>query len=387
MRRLHLLLAVLLMTGIGLFGFITLASAYSFHSGNNVTLSQKTIYDSVYMAGRTVDINNTVYGDVFCAGQNVNVTGTVHGDVICAGQTVNVTGKVDGDVRLAGQNVTLGANVSGNATIGGQSFTLTSSGKVGGDLTAGSADTTLNGAVGRDAVLGGTTVTVNNTVGRNIKAQADTMKLTANARVGGNIALTSQHALSQDKGAVVTGTVSLTKPSETSKPRHAAPFGFGFIWFIYWFVAMLVTAIVLTLLFPRLFHSVTNQAMPRPWKALLIGFLATIAAPIIIVLSAASIIGLPLALLAGLAWLVVLLLSGPAFGYYLGRLILRGTRSPLLFMLVGAAVLVVLYFIPIVGILAVLAAMWIGTGMLLLALFRRTPRPSYRRLPAFDSKS
>jgi hypothetical protein len=134
-------------------------------------------------------------------------------------------------------------------------------------------------------------------------------------------------------------------------------------------------------LFPRLFQNVTDQAARRPWIALLTGFVASFAVPIIIVLLAVTVIGIPLALFVGLLWLVAEFLSGPLFAYYLGRLILRRSRQPVLIMLVGSILLTILYFIPFLGILAILAAVWFGTGMLLLEVFSRTPRPVYDTAP------
>lgn len=388
MRKLQLLMGTIFIALVGLFGLAQLVGAYDIHTGDNVTTKQgQQIHDSVYMAGRTVDINSEIFGDVYCAGQNITVSGTVHGDVLCAGQTLNVSGKIDGDVRLAGQTVTLSAVVSGNATIGGQSFVLDSSGSVGGDITLGSSDSTINGQIGRDIIVGGSTVIINNIVGRNIKAAAESMKLSAGARVGGTIELTSHNNISRDQQAVVLGKIIRTEPNASqAKSKHGALFGFGFAWFLYWFAAMLFTALILALLFPRMFQSVTDQALPRPWKALLVGFVGCIVVPIVLVVSAVSVIGLPLAFIGGLAWLVALLLSGPLFGYYIGRLVMPDSKKVLLIMITGAGLLTILYFIPFIGALAILAATFTGTGMLLLEAFRRTPRPSYTTVTASKKK-
>jgi hypothetical protein len=379
MKKIYLYTFAALIGLMVIIGGTRLASAYDIRSGDNInTSSQKPINDTMFVAGKTVDINNEVFGDVFCAGQNITVTGTIHGDVICAGQTVNVSGVVDGDVRLAGQTVTLGAKVAGNATIGGQSFVTQTGSAIGGDLTVGSTDATLNGSVGRDVVGGGTSIVVNNKVSRHMKIGADKLELGSGARVGGNIDLTSAHDISKNSQAVVSGTVSRTVPKDNeSQSNRGAIFGFSIVWFLICLLTMLATAMVLALLFPRLLHTVTQNALPTPWKALLVGFIACIAAPIILITLAATLVGIPLAILFGLAWALLLFLSGPTFAYYLGRLTLRHSTQPLMIMLVGAIILIVLYFIPIIGIIAVLAAMFVGTGTLLLQLAKKMPKPVY----------
>ena len=378
MNKLRLLAAMIVMAGAFAFAWASLASAHSFRTGTNVTTGQgEKINETLFASGRTVDISSEVFGDIFCAGQTVTVTGTVHGDVICAGQTVNVTGKVDGDVRLAGQNVTVGADIGGNATIAGQTFNLESTGSVKGDITLGSTDATINGTVGRDIAAGSDNLIIASTVGGDIKGTTNKLTLSRSAKIAGDINYTSKNELNREDGAVITGKVARTQPARPSSSKHGAIFGFGVGWFVYWFMSMLLTAMVLVLLFPSMFQAVSNRAMPTPWKALLTGFLANIAVPVVMVLFAITVIGLPLTFITLFLWFLVVLLSGPLFGYYIGRLILRDSRQPLLIMLVGASVLLVLYFLPVLGLLSLLAAMWIGAGMLLLEVFSRTPKPAY----------
>jgi uncharacterized membrane protein len=81
--------------------------------------------------------------------------------------------------------------------------------------------------------------------------------------------------------------------------------------------------------------------------------------------------------LLGLMWLVIIMLSGPFTAYYIGRLLFSSARSVLLTMFVGSIVLLVLYFIPVLGVFVLLGVYWLGTGMILLELMRRTPKPVY----------
>jgi cytoskeletal protein CcmA (bactofilin family) len=378
MKNIKLVAVLLILVTAMSLAWVKIASAQTFRSGSNITIGQAEQIDStLFVAGRNIDINSEVFGDVFCAGQTVNINASVHGDIICAAQTINVSGKVDGDVRLAGQTVTVSAQIAGNGTIGGQSFTLNSNGTIDGDLTVGSADATVNGAVGRDIVAGSSNLTISSSVGRNVKGNVNNLNLTSGAKVQGNIDYTSNNDLNRASGAQIEGEVTRTTPKQPAASKRGAVFGFGVVWFLYLFFAMLLTAMALALLFPRVLHTITNQAIPKPWKALLTGFLASIAMPFVLLLLAISIIGIPLAFIVGLLWLVVFLLSGPIFGYYLGRLILRDSNNSLLIMLVGASVLLVLYFIPILGFFVLLAASWIGIGMILLEAFKRTPKPQY----------
>lgn len=378
MKKSKLLLGSVLLFLVSILGYASFAQAHSFNTGDSVVLlSNKTINNTVFAAGNSVDTGSEVYGDVFCAGQTVTISGTIHGDVICAGQTVNIIGNVEGDIRLAGQTITVGGKVKGNATIAGQSFILSSNAHIDGDVTIGSADGTFNGAVGRDIAAGGGSLTIGNTVGRDIKGTVEQLNLITGAKVAGNIDFSSNNEVQKASDAVVGGVVTRTEIKKNSEPKRGAVLGFGVASFIYCLLAMLLIALFLVLLFPSVLHSVTNHAMPSPWKAMLIGFVASITVPIFLIVIAITIIGIPLALLLWLAWILISLLSGPIFGFYLGRTILKSSRNSVIVMLVGTSVLLVSYFVPIIGLLTLLVAYWCGTGMQLQALLRRTPRPSY----------
>lgn len=354
-----------------------IAQAHSFRTGDTVSVGKgQVVQDTLFASGRTVDVASEVYGDVFCAGQNITISGLVHGDVICAGQTVTVTGTIDGDVRLAGQTVTLGGPVGGNATVASQSFSLGSGAKVTGDFSLASGDGTFNGTVGRDLAVSSGDITIAGQIGRNIKGNTTNLTLSEGSHVNGNVEYTSNNDLRRSGGALVDGTVT-RKDVPKQESKRGAVFGFAAAWFLYWFCAMLLTALVLVLIMPSLIHRTTNRAVASPWRALATGFVASILVPIAIVLFMATVIGIPLAFIVGLAWLLVVLLSGPFFGYYIGRLILRGSTRPIVIMLVGAGLLLITYFIPVVGFIALLAALWFGSGMILMEVFERLPRPSY----------
>lgn len=370
--------SVLVAIAVTAVGYLGVVSAQTFRSGDNVNFPvNQTVDSTIFASGRTLNIAGTVNGDIFCAGQTVTISAQVNGDIICAGQNINVTGTVQGSVRLAGQTVVVDSSVDGSATIASQSFTLGSKGEIGRDLSVGTSDTTLNGKVGRDLAAAGANIVVANEIGRNIKGTVDQLKLDSTADVKGNIDYTSNNDLERASGAQVDGTISRSNPPQDSKDKGNM-LELGFAWFAYWLIAFLVIALALILAIPDFVHRSSDKVFAKPWKAPLIGLAVTLLGPIVLIILAITLVGIPLAILLGLIWLVIVLLSGPFFAYLVGRLILRRSNQALLIMLVGALVVLVAYFIPIIGFLVMLAAVWTGTGMIVLELLQRTSRPYYK---------
>jgi cytoskeletal protein CcmA (bactofilin family) len=364
MRRARYVFLGLLLMLLSAFSWMAVARAQSFRHAATVTVSSgQTVNSTLFAAGRTIDIAGNVNGDVFCAGANVTISGRVHGDVLCAAQNLTVTGQVTGDVRLAGQNVTLGGLVAGNATIAAQSLTQQSRSAVNGDVSLTGQDATLNGRIGRDVAGATQTLSIGGPVGRNISVNVNKLHLSSGARVTGNITYASNNTLSQASDAQVAGTV--TKHAAVTHKHHGISAAAGWLFLLYAYVVLTVTAVVLVLVLPGLFERAAAVTWGRLGLTFLIGLVSSIVVPVVLVLLMATAIGIPLALMAGLMWLLAVLLSGPFTAYLLGRRILRRS-NPLLVMLVGAAVVFLLYLLPFVGWLFWLIGMWVGLGALLM---------------------
>jgi len=106
--------------------------------------------------------------------------------------------------------------------------------------------------------------------------------------------------------------------------------------------------------------------MKSPGKAVLTGLVALIVMPVLIIALMVTVVGMPVAAFVLLAWLLILMISGPAAGYLLGKLILRKSKQPVLIMLVGASILLVAMAIPFIGLIAFWGASMFGTGAILM---------------------
>ncbi|KPN16330.1 MULTISPECIES: polymer-forming cytoskeletal protein [Arthrobacter] len=313
-----------------------------------------------FYSGLNVDVRDDVSGDIYVSGQSITISGNVTGDVIAAGQTINITGDVDGNLRLAGQDVTISGEVSRSGTIFASTIDLTDTGSFGDDLVGAAGDIDIAGAIGRDVEVG---------VG----------DLTIDGTVGGNVTYNSANEADISDGAV-TGTIEQIVPEPNEEPTAGEKFVGWLLGLLYALVALSLITLAAGWLLPRLLHRVTNQLIPRPWKALLVGFVAFIAVPLVLLLLLATVIGAPLALTALLVWLTLMLATFVFSAYYLGRLIFRDRRHPVVMALVGGLILIVALQIPWLNVLVWFAMVFFGLGAQLLAIYEK--RPWRRELPA-----
>jgi cytoskeletal protein CcmA (bactofilin family) len=330
-------------------------------TGETVTVArEETIDGDLYILAGTATMEGTVEGDVVAMGGQVQVNGTVTGDVLAAGGTVAVAGTVEGDVRAAGGQVELSGAVGEDAVITGGQTRLLGGGTVDGDL-----------------IVAGGQVSVDGTVSGSIEGSAGTYGRTGPAPGG-----TEHVVVSPRDGAereTVAGDIVLDAIRQ-------------------FVVVVLLGALILWLL-PKALPAAEGQLRSRPGISALSGlltcvsyFVFVIAAAILIILLA-IIFGLlqigPLVgieVIAGLLSILTvtfLFVLGVAFlgdivvGLTLAHAAVAGrTAAPspsggrwreLALLAAGAAVVVILTAIPIVGGLVKVAVVLFGLGAAALA--------------------
>jgi len=348
------------------------ASAFSTQSGDDVTISRTAVHHgSLYVAGQNVTVNAKVEGDVFCGGNLITINGEVTGDVICAGQNLTINGKVHGNIRAAGQNVTINGEVGRNVSVAGQNITLAQSARVGGELAMLTQSAQINGPVVSDVYGAATALNLDSTVGGSVTVESESVVLASAAHIAGDFNYTSQKTfqLASDQ---VGGHVN-----RHESPRHPvqSPRDLALVWIfdrLYWIAASLVAALALVWLAPRFLRYTTDTMTRRPGASIGWGALLLIAGPIVLVIVAITFIGMPLAFMGGLVWLLGLCLSGLLVSVAAGRRLLartNGSKASLpLAVLVGVPITFIAFGIPVLGPLAGLVATCWALGGLALSL-------------------
>ncbi|MGO4102624.1 hypothetical protein AB4Y63_01595 [Leifsonia sp. YAF41] len=308
-----------------------------------------------FYSGLAVDVSGTVDGDVYASGQSVTISGKIKGDVIAAAQNITITGTVDGNVRLAGGSVIISGDVSRSGTVFAGSVNVTDAGSIGNDLVSAGGDVAIAGKIGRDLLV-------------------STGQLTIDGTVGGNVTYQSNSAARIATGAV-SGTVERVErqPSPEVEISPWAVFVGWLLGLLYALVALSLITIAAALLVPRVLQRVTDHLIPSPWKALLVGFVASIAVPVVLLALLVTVIGAPLALAGLLLWLVLMLATFVFSAYYIGRLVFRGNQHPVVKSLVGGVILIVALQIPWLNIVVWVAMVLFGLGAQLLAIHSQRP--------------
>lgn len=323
-----------------------------------------------FVAGDSARISRPVGGDLLAAGGELHLAAPVAGDIVAVGGSVRLGGSGNQNLYAAGGSIALEGTLARNARVAGGNLSVGPGASISGNASLAGGRVELLGTVGGYLQASGGRVLIDGRVGGDVEALAGELELGPNARIGGRLRYRGGTPLKQDPAAQVAGGIErLEMPVRRVAERSPAPAVFGV-----WTLGLMAMAAVLVLALPGLSGRVSQAARGRFGWSLLAGFLALAAVPLAVLILLATVIGIPLALVGVLGYLVMLLVGYVAAGIALGDATLarwwsaraahRGWRA--LFAALGVLVLGVAALIPWLGALLALGALILGMGALLL---------------------
>ncbi|MBA2449591.1 MAG: hypothetical protein H0V51_16345 [Chloroflexi bacterium] len=356
-----------------LLGCVTLpgvALAMEVRGGDTVTVpAGVTIDDDLVASGETVTIAGRVTGDVYAFGQHVLVTGTIDGDLIAAAQTVRVDGSVLGDLRGAGQQVSVNGQVGKNVTAAAQTLNVSPSGRIAGSaLGAGQTVSTL-GQIGRGLTVGAGTLQLGGPVGGQVWARVETLTVEPGARIAGGLDYHATQQASVPSGTVA-GPVAFTPVERVERADEPSSLnGLFDLGGLLWLAGSALLGAFALWLFPSAPERISTLGQRRPLQGFGLGLAVLLATPLLALVAAISLIGLPLTFALGSLYGLALLLAWPALGLFTGALLTRAVQQvrglrPVWLLLLGLVGLHLVTHLPVLGGLIAFFGLAFGLGLL-----------------------
>jgi cytoskeletal protein CcmA (bactofilin family) len=313
----------------------------------------ESIDDTVFLAGKTAIVAGVVNGDVFAAAERVEVTGTVSGNVYGAGETVTIAGEVSGNVHAAGKNVEVDGKVGGSGFLAGRNVIVTEGSELArGGYFAGES-VRSKGRVGRDLMFAAETMELSGSVERNLRGRGNQVTVSSSGSVGGDLQVTvpSPDAVEVDDGATLSGETIVDIDEKEGRRAFLYPgFYFGVLLKA---LAMLLMGLVLVTLFPSLLPP-APESSKEVLRDMGFGFVALVATPVVMLIIALTVIGIPVSIVLGVVYAVLLFLSTLVVAYFAAQRLPTADSRRRLVLNTGASLLVILF---------VLAIPFVGTGL------------------------
>ena len=310
--------------------------------------------------GQTVSSVDALAGSIV-------IRGTVTGDVSGAAGTIHVaeSGRVGGSISGAAGDVRIDGTVGGDVSAGSGNVLVTETATIGGEVNIGAGYVRIDGRIDGDVRVG-----------------AETVVLGPNADIGGEFRYDAVQ-FTQDPAATVAGGVVEDPSLRGNVGTFTLP---NWVTWGYSLLANLLLGAILLLLFPAFSARLAGRVSDEPVKSAGVGLLTLVGGPILLVLVAITIIGIPLAVIGAIAFGLAIWVGSVYGQYAVGAWVLRraGRDDRWLALVAGLLGFAILGVIPILGGLLGFGALLLGLGALTLQLLdsfrtRRRSGPSDRQ--------
>ncbi len=354
---------------LAVFALLVPAQATRFVGGEHYALKADTVVDDdLAIAVKEATLAGRILGDLIFAGNGLSATGRVDGSVLAGGNNLQISGPVSRSVRAFMSSLMIDDTVGHNVTAFGGELRLQQGAVIGRDVTFFGGTLVVAGKIDGQLNFYGGELVISGTVRKGAKVKADKITLTSTAVIEGDFDYTSKKEAKIDSAAVVTGKINHELPKKKSGRGIS---GWDVFWWLLWRTSELVTGFLLIALFKKQMIALKETAARSFLKTLGVGLLAFIVIPIMALLFAVVIVGLPLTLVLTAFYVVALFLSCNFTGLPAGEAVLRlfkkeGPISPYAAMTVGVVLIQLLETVPYFGTLVVFVAAWIGLGAIIL---------------------
>jgi cytoskeletal protein CcmA (bactofilin family) len=347
------------------------AATSTFAFSRSMIVSDAAPTNAYYAAG-SLNVLASTLGDLSALAGSMTISGPVKGDALLAGGVVTLHSAVSGDVRVAGGNVTLAGPIGGDEVAFGGSVTDTGGGGLDAFIVAESVSMT-DGATGPVTIYANN-VSLGGTFTSDVRVvSSGQITVLPGTIIHGSLSYEAPEQASIASTAAIKGGVDYTGTSylPTSAQAHALALAAVGVFLVVKILGALILAGLIAGIFPRLTEEVAAEALDRPARTVLLttllGFAVVVATPVLIILLALTFVGLGLALVIGLSYLLLCVLALIYTGIVVGAALARNfaKRESVLWRdaVLGMLVICIISVVPAIGLLliGILAAFTCGS--------------------------
>ena len=372
-RRAAVFVQVVLLIGIASTGAALFAPAKADDAPGDLVTITGTFAQEQYVSGAEVMLNAVEGSDFFVSGGNVEFDHIEVQDIAVAGGSVRFGETKADKVQAVGGELEFDRLTANKLVAAGGRIKLRDGGVIEGYATVAGAEIDLAGHIGGNLKAAGARVRLSGVIDGDARIAASRVIVGPNARIGGDFTYVSGDEAQIAPGAQILGKIERNDAPESEMPVGVIIGVIVLIWLVA-VVALSVLVIVLQLALPGLLDAAARTIKTRPWPSLGLGFALLIATPIAASLIASSIVGIPLAAVVYASAVPVVAVGYTSIVYWLGCSEVRRSldanvsrKRRLLGAVLGVLLLAIAVLVPLIGWLAVLLAVAMGTGAVALA--------------------
>lgn len=296
----------------------TLAFASSVvRTGEAISIEKdEKIEGDFYAASSVLSISGEITEDLISVAGRNTLNGVVGKDALMFGASVDVHGAVGEDLRIIAGDVIIAEPVAGDVFIIADTVKILSTASIGGDLVVYGGTVEVSGTVGGNIIGNYEYLRIDTKVAKGVDVTAKELILGDRAEVTENVSYISASQLTRAQSAKIDGEIlrsdSVKEIDKKGPLRHLMIAG------LVWLFSVLAGFLIARSLMVKM----VERALVRGVRPALIGFITLVAAPVVFIVLAVSIIGTILGVTGILLYISLIIITLVGMASTLGSLII-----------------------------------------------------------------
>jgi len=337
-------------------------------------IEKDQVHSGLYVrAASTVRIDGVVNGDVIVAAEDFVLNGTVNGSIYIAAGKARIDGVVSGNMHVAAGSVEMNGS-AGSAYVAASDITFGKDAKLSGSLLSASSEANIGGQVGQGVYIAASTADLNAKVGASARIEASSIKVGKDAAIAGDLRYSQGAQIDIANDQNIEGAI--TQVGQPKKPKNdlvdrASGVLFGLI-------SSFILGLVMLFLAPKSVIATADYVKQKPAQTLLAGFGFLVIAPVALVMTLVTLVGIPLAVIGFMIYVVLLIIAHIFVALLVGRWVIKGDdkkrhtpTANLLPLLVGLTLTGVIELLPILGGMVSFLVLIAGLGAVVARTWQR----------------
>lgn len=264
----------------------------------------------------TVIFATESYNDnIMAIDETVVANGTANGLIMLCGSTIS--SNANGDYAfIAGREVNISGNITRDAFVVGETVTIENTGIINRDLYVCASKVIINGAVNRNIYVASSELLVGDKayIRGDVHSVTDKIVISETANILGTVEYRSDASVVSIPESIQVNRIEV----ETNKNQGNVSKSFDFNEKILELLMVFVTFILMLAIVPEFFTKIDERYALNAkelFKAFGIGVLLLIVVPIVSIILMVTIVGLPIAFVALLLYIIAFIITGAVAGY------------------------------------------------------------------------
>lgn len=370
-----LFLATLLLTILSITSPAVTYSAEFINTDKLIGSINKNYRDDLYIYGETINLSKgaIIDGDFFAFGSEARIDGPVTNDLNLLASEVSLTGPIGDDVRVSATKLDIsGAVIQGDLmSASGKVFINSETEVLGKTFLAGSR-INISGKLNDEANLWGEKVFFDGTTSGNLNINAKHITIGNNAIINGDLFYKKDANITIGDQSTIAGELiakSFVKTKSKDLIETVA------IMQVIKMISFVVLSVLLLVVFSRITKVFLEESNHKSAHSFLLGAGFVAGVPLLIIALLITVIGIPLAFILLLAYILTLVIGLSYAGILLGswwqKVFTKNNKTNWAWATLGVVGIFLLMLIPILGWLVVFIIHSISTGILLKTAYQK----------------